>query len=104
MDISPAEPLVTDLLNVMLPHFPQDIFFFYFGLFEISIALSFLFPKITKLSIFLASIHLISCFLPLFLLPHYTWQAPWVLTQTGQYIVKNIFIVAGLIGLASYEE
>lgn len=104
LDLSGATPLVADLLHYFFPSFHEDIFLFYFGLFEISIGLSFIFPQITRWSIFITSVHLLACTLPLLILPLHTWQQGWVLTQTGQYIVKNIFVVSALINLNYFHR
>ena len=102
-DVSGATNLVQDLLNFMLPGFPEDLFVFLFGLFEMFVGIIFLYKPFTKLAIFLATVHLLMCTFPLFVLPQYTWNGNGILTQTGQYIIKNIFIVSGLIGLWEKE-
>ncbi|HRI06128.1 MAG TPA: hypothetical protein PLV59_04260 [Candidatus Dojkabacteria bacterium] len=102
-DVSGATNLVQDLLNFMLPGFPEDLFVFLFGLFEVLIGIIFLYKPFTKLAIFFATVHLMMCAFPLFVLPYYTWNGSMILTQVGQYIVKNIFIVSALIGLWETE-
>jgi uncharacterized membrane protein YkgB len=41
---------------------------------------------------------------PLFLLPDYVWQQPFVPTLEGQYIIKNIVVVAVAIGIAASAQ
>jgi uncharacterized membrane protein YkgB len=38
--------------------------------------------------------HMIVTILPLFLLPQIAWQAPFVPTLEGQYMIKNVVIIA----------
>lgn len=104
LNISDASPLVTDLLFIFLPKANPDIFIFYLGLLEIFIGISFFIPRFTRMSIFITSLHLLTTFLPLFLLPTYTWNGVGVLTITGQYILKNLFIVSGLVGLLGEDN
>ncbi|KKR06186.1 MAG: hypothetical protein UT34_C0001G0226 [candidate division WS6 bacterium GW2011_GWF2_39_15] len=102
--VSSAYSMVSDLLLGIFPTANPDIFIFYFGLVEMFIGLMFLFPKFTKVATFLTTIHLISCFLPFIVVPDLVWKSFGVLTQEGQYIVKNVFIIAGLIGLNHNSE
>jgi uncharacterized membrane protein YkgB len=41
---------------------------------------------------------------PLVLVPELTWQQPFVPTLEGQYIIKNIVIVAVAFGIASHTQ
>ncbi len=94
--LSPANDLVQALL-VKIPImnlWPFDSFIVVLGLVEMLIAILFLFPKTTKLAIFILIPHMITTMLPLAFLTDMTWQAPMVPTLAGQYIIKNIVIVA----------
>ncbi len=91
---SPASPLISSLLVKTLPGMPYAWFMVLFGLFEILIGLLFLFPKYKRIAIILFAIHIILTSLPLFLLPHMTWHAFLEPTLEGQYILKNIALVA----------
>lgn len=99
LDVSSATPLMTDLLHLILPSAPIVPFIVFFGIFEMIIGLLFLIPNLTRFVTFLAIVHLIPCILPLFILPSYTWSSWGVLDLTGQYIIKNVFIVSSLITL-----
>ncbi len=91
---SPASPLVGALLNVTMPFFTEDSFIFWFGLFEVLIGALFLIPKAEKIAISLLILHMATTIMPLLVLPHLTWTAPFVPTLEGQYIIKNIIIIA----------
>jgi hypothetical protein len=40
--------------------------------------------------------------LPLFFLPEVSWQSAFVPTLTGQYIIKNVVIIALAMGIAAH--
>ena len=92
--VSPAEPLVNELLHVTMPFFDQAIFSVLFGLFEVALGVMFLFPKLSRITLWIFLAHMVMTFLPLFLLPQATWQGPFVYTLVGQYIVKNLSLIA----------
>lgn len=100
--LSPANPLVQNLLTKTLPFISFENFILFLGLAEIIIGLSFLIPKFNRLAILLMIPHLITTTLPLILLPIITWQSAFAPTLEGQYIIKNLLIVALAINLASH--
>ncbi len=100
--LSPANPLVQNLLTKTLPFISFKNFILFLGLVEIIIGLSFLIPKFNRLAILLMIPHLITTTLPLILLPIITWQSAFAPTLEGQYIIKNLLIVALAINLASH--
>jgi uncharacterized membrane protein YkgB len=95
-DVSPANNLVHDLL-VMIPVmnlWPFESFIIVLGLFEMLIGVLFLFPRATRIAVCILIPHMLTTMLPLVLLPHLTWQSFLVPTLEGQYIIKNLVIVA----------
>lgn len=99
---SPANPLVDSLLQRTMPFITFDTFIFLFGLLEVAIGILFLFPKMTRLVIALLFLHMLTTFMPLALLPQTTWTAPFVPTLEGQYIIKNVLIIALALEIASH--
>ncbi len=97
---SPANPLVSDLLEKTLPFVTFDQFIVFFGLFEILIGFLFLVPRFERSAIVLFAVHMVTTFMPLILLPAVTWGGVFVPTLEGQYIIKNIALIAlvALIG------
>jgi uncharacterized membrane protein YkgB len=91
---SPANPLVANLLERTLPFISFEVFIIWFGLFELIIGLLFLWPKYQKLLVSMFSLHMLMTAAPLMLLPSVTWQGMLTPTLEGQYIIKNIVIVA----------
>jgi len=102
--LSPAGALVHDLYNSTIPFLPFDTFYFCFALLECFIGIAFLIKGLERIVIPFLFFHMILTFGPLFLLPQETWSAPFVPTLTGQYIIKNLVIIAVAIGLASHLQ
>jgi uncharacterized membrane protein YkgB len=94
IDQSPANPLVAALLEQTLPFITFGQFIVWFGLFEVLIGILFWIPKAQKFAIALLVPHMITTVGPLVLLPSVTWTAPLVPTMEGQYIIKNVVIIA----------
>lgn len=99
--VSPAGPLVHQLFDATIHFMNFDTFYIMFAWFEIVIGALFLIPRATRFVIPLLFIHMIMTILPLIFLPAVTWSGPFVLTIEGQYIMKNIVIVALAIGIAT---
>jgi len=98
---SPANPLVSALLEKTLPFITFGQFIVLFGVYEMVIGIAFLVPKAERLAIPLLIPHMVATILPLILLPSVTWQTFFVPTLEGQYIIKNIVIIALALSLAT---
>lgn len=101
IDASPANPLVEVLLSKTLPFVAFNQFILLFGIWEIVIGLTFLIPKVQRLTIALLIPHMITTFMPLVFLPNFTWQGFLIPTLEGQYIIKNLVIIALAFSIAS---
>ncbi|MEX2054710.1 MAG: hypothetical protein WD972_00875 [Candidatus Andersenbacteria bacterium] len=99
---SPANPLVASLLERTLPFVSFDQFILFLGLFEMIIGVAFLIPGLERLAVVLLIPHMITTTMPLILLPAIAWQAPLVPTLEGQYIIKNLLIIALALGLVAH--
>ncbi|PIQ67189.1 MAG: hypothetical protein CO184_00575 [Candidatus Zambryskibacteria bacterium CG_4_9_14_3_um_filter_40_16] len=99
---SPADPLVSKLLSKTLPFITFQQFIIFFGIFEMAIGIIFLIPKWERIAIVLLFLHIVTTIIPLILLPTTTWQSAFVPTLEGQYIIKNLAIIALAIGIASH--
>lgn len=94
-NISPAEGLVTKLHELTLaPLINVEYFLIILGVLECFIGLLWLVPKATKWTFILFCAQMFATFLPLLMCPAETWQNIMVLTLTGQYIVKNVVLIA----------
>jgi uncharacterized membrane protein YkgB len=100
-ELSPASPLVSALLAQTMPWIAPETFLIAFGLLEVIIGIIFLIPHLERLAIFALVLHLITTIMPLFLLPEIAWSGFLVPTLEGQYILKNILLLAlGIVILA----
>lgn len=99
---SPANPLVAQLLHTTLPFLTFEQFIIGFGIFEMIIGITFLIPKAERLAMALLIPHMITTALPLFFLPQIAWQSLLVPTLEGQYIIKNLALVALAFGIAAH--
>ena len=100
--LSPASPLVIALLERTMPWIAPDAFLLGFGIVEVLIGLLFLIPHLERLAIFALVLHLVTTIMPLFLLPQIAWSGFMVPTLEGQYIIKNVLIVAIAIGILAH--
>lgn len=102
--LSPASGVVHELFNATIPFMSFDTFYVLFAWFEILIGVLFLIPRLTRFVIPLLIVHMVTTFMPLVFLPEETWSGFMVLTLSGQYIVKNLVIIAVAIGVAAHVQ
>jgi uncharacterized membrane protein YkgB len=101
LGLSPADQLVQNLFEHTVPFMSFSTFLVLFGLFEMLIGVLFLIKGAERLVIPLLFIHMITTFLPLFVLPQDTWSGFLVPTLEGQYIIKNLALIAAAVGIAA---
>jgi len=99
LGLSPVSPLVEVLTTKTVGMQYFDGLFFSLAIVECIIGILFLFPKATRIVIPLLLLHIIIVSSPLLLVPEYTWRQFGVLTLEGQYIIKNIALIAVAIGI-----
>lgn len=102
LGVSPADGLVEALHAKTIPFLPFASFFVILGLWEMAIGILFLLPKFTKYAFYLFIAQMATTFLPLLLTPDLVWQAFLVPNLVGQYIIKNVMLVA--LGLQLYTK
>jgi uncharacterized membrane protein YkgB len=92
--MSPAE----DLVRATVPFIPGEFFLPLLGVWEIAIGLGFLTGRALRLTILLLFLQMPGTLAPLVLLPEHVFtSAPLGLTLEGQYIVKNVVLIAGAL-------
>lgn len=101
LGVSPASGLVHALFGATISWMSFDTFYILFAWFEVLIGVMFIIPKLTRFVLPLLFIHMITTFMPLVFLPSESWNGFMVLTLPGQYIVKNLVIIAVAIGIAA---
>ena len=97
--VSPANVLIEALLQKTMPFFTFDVFIIILAIVEVTIGILFLIPKTERVAIVMLVLHMFTTILPLFLLPEIVWQGFLIPTLEGQYIIKNIVVVALAIGI-----
>ena len=100
--VSPANPLIEALQKQALPFMSFHSFIVLFGLYEMIIGVLFLVPHLERVAIAFLIPHLMTTILPLIFLPALTWQNFLVPTLEGQYIIKNLVIVALAFSIAAH--
>lgn len=72
------------------------------GWWEVAIGVTFLLRKTARIAIALLAMQMVGTFMPLVMLPQVTWQAdhiPYAPTMEGQYIIKNLLIIAAAMAI-----
>lgn len=100
--LSPASGLVQRLFETTIPWISFSTFLICFGLFEMLIGVLFLIRGVERIVIPLLLIHMITTFMPLFLLTQETWSGFMTPTLEGQYIIKNLALIATAFGIAAH--
>lgn len=102
--MSPASPLAEALTakTIGLEYF--DTIFKLLAFIECVIGVLFLFPKAVRITVPLLFIHMAVVCSPLVLVPEMAWQQAFVPTLEGQYIIKNLVIIAVAFGIAAHTE
>ena len=100
--LSPASGLVERLFENTIPWMSFGTFIICFGLFEMLIGILFLIRGVERIVIPLLLIHMITTIMPLFLLVGETWSGFLTPTLEGQYIIKNIALIAAAFGIAAH--
>jgi uncharacterized membrane protein YkgB len=103
-NLSPASPLARALADKTIGAAHYSLAFHLLAVYECIIGVLFLFPKFTRIVIPLLFIHMIIVCAPLVLLPHLAWSRSFVPTLEGQYIIKNVAIIALAIGVAAQTK
>lgn len=93
-DMSPAE----DLVRATVPFLPGDLFLPALGIWEIAIGIGFVTGRALRLTILLLFLQMPGTLSPIFLLPERVFSSfPLGLTLEGQYIVKNLVLIAAAL-------
>ena len=98
IDLSPAQQLVKDTVYWM-PFLSAESWTYVIGVWEVLIAICFLFKRTTLIAMILLFLQMSGTFLPLVMLPEITFQNsnPFLPTLEGQYIIKNIIIITAAL-------
>ncbi len=96
LGVSPA----ADLVEKTVFWFSADWFVPFLGWWEVAIGLLMLSQKTLRYALVLLFLQLPGTFLPLVICPEVTFQSsPFALTLEGQYIIKNLILIAAAIAV-----
>lgn len=100
---SPATALVTELFThtFLAQYISAGAFIIILGIVEMMIGIFFIIPHLERLVLLIMIGHMVFTFLPLILLPEITWAMPWTPTLEGQYIIKNVVLIAAALAIGS---
>ena len=98
-DLSPAEGLAKNTIDSLtLGIIPENVSIVLLALWETIIGVFLIFGWYRRSTVVLALAHMVLTFSPLLLFPEETFnQGPFYLTLLGQYIMKNLVIIAALV-------
>jgi len=98
LNLSPAAELVANTVY----WFDPSWFVPFLGWWEVVIGLCLLWKKAIRVGVALMALMMVGTFLPLVILPEVTWTGFMSLTMEGQYIIKNIVLIAAALVIASH--
>lgn len=98
--LSPAEDLAKNTITLLtLGKIPPNVSIILLAIWETLIGIFMLTKLFRQPIIILALVHMLFTFTPLLFFPKESFTLPFVFTLLGQYIFKNLIIIAALITL-----
>lgn len=99
--LSPAEDLAKNTIHQLTFGLINDrLSVVLLAIWEVGLGLMLIFNVFRKSAVVIALVHMVLTFTPLIFFPNDTFgQGPFVLTLVGQYIIKNLIIIAALLSL-----
>jgi len=99
--MSPAQDLAIDTIGMLtFDLIPASTSLFLLALWEVGIGVFLIFNRFLKIIIPIALVHMVCTFTPILFFPDLAFAKPPLgYTLLGQYIFKNIIIIAALITL-----
>jgi uncharacterized membrane protein YkgB len=95
LHLSPAESMIRNLhKKTIAPIISIDHFLIVLGFIECIIGILWLVPGLTRITLVIFLTQMVLTFLPLAIMPGETWDHFFVLSLSGQYILKNVVLVA----------
>lgn len=105
-NVSPAESLATETIDVItFGLISHSLGIKILAIWETLIGLGFLFNKLQRTVLFLLWTQMLGAWMPLIIFPEQMFIIfPFVLTLEGQYIVKNLVLIAATFVLGAYVK
>ncbi|MDH5380492.1 MAG: doxx family protein [Cyclobacteriaceae bacterium] len=97
--VSPAEELAQNTIDLLtFGLIPSNVSIILLAIWETAVGILLITNQFKKYALYAALVHMICTFTPLFLFPELSFTASMVeLTLVGQYIIKNLIIIAALM-------
>jgi uncharacterized membrane protein YkgB len=102
--LSPATPLAEALTSHTIGMQYFDASFKALAIYECALGILFLIPALTWLSVVLLVIHLGIVSSPLVIVANVAWTHPLVPTLEGQYIIKDLALIALAVGIVARRQ
>jgi uncharacterized membrane protein YkgB len=96
---------VSDLIRSTYPSFPEPFFITFLGIWEVVIGIGLLFKFFLRLTLLLLWLQIAGIFLGCILVPYlyFAYQNPLLLGVNGEFVIKNLVLVAASIVVGGYE-
>ncbi|WP_276168134.1 doxx family protein [Zobellia alginiliquefaciens] len=100
-DVSPAEEMAKDTIRVLsLGLIPRETAIILLAVLEVGIGIFLLFDMYRKQTVIVTLAHMVCTFTSLLLLSEISFtSSPFAPTLLGQYVIKNLIIIAALISI-----
>jgi uncharacterized membrane protein YkgB len=102
-DLSPAGPLARALVDRTIGATNFDTSYLVLAAFECLIGILFLIPKLTRWAVLLFAAHMAVVCSPVILVPHVAWVKFGAPSLEGQYIIKNLVLMALVLGVVAKD-
>jgi uncharacterized membrane protein YkgB len=102
--VSPATPLAAALTSHTIGMQYFNMSFKALAIYECGLGIIFLIPALTWISAALLMIHMGIVTSPLIIVANVAWIHPLVPTLEGQYIIKDLAIIALAVGIVAYRR
>ncbi len=104
-NLSPAEGLAKNTIHMLtFGLIPDNVSIILLALWEAVVGVFLIFNILRKTAVGLALVHMLFTFTPLLFFPGDTFnEGPLYLTLLGQYIIKNLIIIAALLMLYEWR-
>jgi uncharacterized membrane protein YkgB len=93
------------LIQETFTFLPIHVFVLVLGAWEVLIGIGIILKRALRCVLVLVGTHLVGTFVALLLNPHHFFVRgfPWLLTTDGEFVMKNLVLIAAALVIAGYE-
>tara|TARA_E500000318_G_scaffold47507_1_gene44719 strand:- start:568 stop:1056 length:489 start_codon:yes stop_codon:yes gene_type:complete len=105
-NLSPAEDLAKNTIDQLtFGLIPDDVSIILLAIWEVGLGFLLIFGFLRRQAVILGLVHMVCTFAPLFFFPNDVFgEEPLSLTLVGQYIIKNLIIIAAFLSIYDKKE